>query len=146
MALKSYPLIGLHTSYGWWTRVISLVGIVLLLLIAFFGCQAPKEGEQGTRSAGATERTVEVNLTEFKIDMPATLPAGPTTFKVTNTGAAPHNFEIEGQGIEQELATNLTGGQTGTLKVDLKPGTYEIYCPVGDHKDKGMTTKLTVTQ
>jgi uncharacterized cupredoxin-like copper-binding protein len=30
------------------------------------------------------------------------------------------------------------------MQVDLKPGTYEVYCPVANHKGKGMEMKLTV--
>jgi uncharacterized cupredoxin-like copper-binding protein len=38
----------------------------------------------------------------------------------------------------------LQGGQSASLPVDLQPGTYEIWCPVGEHKAKGMTTTITV--
>jgi len=90
--------------------------------------------------------TVQVSLTEFEIDMPDSIPAGPTTFEVTNNGTVEHNFEVEGQGVEEELETNLQPGETGTLEVDLQPGTYEIYCPVADHEGQGMSLTLTVTE
>jgi hypothetical protein len=77
--------------------------------------------------------------------MPSELPAGPTTFEITNDGTIEHNFEVEGQGIEEELPENLAPGATGTLTVDLAPGTYEVYCPVGNHEDEGMRVELTVT-
>ena len=88
--------------------------------------------------------TVQVSLSDFAIDMPAELAAGPTVFTITNDGEVPHNFEIEGQGIEVELEENLQPGETGTLEVDLQPGTYEVYCPVGNHADRGMRLELTV--
>lgn len=88
---------------------------------------------------------VEVILTEFEIQMPTELPAGPTVFLISNTGDAPHNFEIEGQGIEKELESNLEGGEEGRLEVTLEPGTYTIYCPVGNHAEQGMELELTVT-
>jgi uncharacterized cupredoxin-like copper-binding protein len=90
------------------------------------------------------ERTVEVKLTEHRIDMPSSLEAGATTFKITNAGKAEHNFEVEGQGLEKKLDANLEPGATGTLTVELKPGTYKVYCPVGNHEEKGMTMQLTV--
>jgi uncharacterized cupredoxin-like copper-binding protein len=91
------------------------------------------------------DQKVEVKLTEFKIEMPTTLSAGATTFTVTNTGGDAHSFEIEGNGIEKALATQLQAGQSKTLQVELKPGTYEVYCPVPGHKTLGMSRRLTVS-
>lgn len=99
-----------------------------------------------TPAASAMGETVAVSLTEFMIDMPTELPAGPTTFEITNDGTIEHNFEVEGQGIEEELPENLAPGASGTLTVDLEPGTYEVYCPVGNHADEGMRLELTVTE
>ncbi len=107
----------------------------------------PADMEMGATPAAdaAGGDAVAVSLTEFMIDMPAELPAGPTTFTITNDGTIEHNFEVEGQGIEEEFAANLQPGETQELRVDLAPGTYEVYCPVGNHKDRGMRLELTVT-
>jgi predicted lipoprotein with Yx(FWY)xxD motif/uncharacterized cupredoxin-like copper-binding protein len=94
----------------------------------------------------AAGNQVEVVLTEFEIQMATELPAGQTVFMISNTGEFPHNFEIEGQGIEMELEQDLQGGEHGMLEVNLEPGTYTIYCPVGNHEDRGMTLELTVTE
>jgi uncharacterized cupredoxin-like copper-binding protein len=101
---------------------------------------------EATPVANAGGETVAVSLMEFAIDMPSELPAGPTTFEITNNGAIEHNFEVEGQGIEEELPENLAPGASGTLTVDLAPGTYEVYCPVGNHEGEGMRLELTVTE
>ena len=105
-------------------------------------------GEEATPEAGATGETVDVSLFEWGIDIPAELRAGTITFNVTNDGEFPHNLEIEGQGIEEELPQNLEPGQSGTLTVELEPGTYEAYCPVGEgsHRERGMELELTVTE
>lgn len=87
---------------------------------------------------------VEVTLEEFEIRMPRSLPAGPTTFRVTNAGDTEHNFEIEGQGIEKEFETNLQPGETKAMHVNLKSGRYEVYCPVANHRALGMELELTV--
>ncbi len=105
------------------------------------GAEAP----QASPMASTGANRVEVTLSEFTIDMPTELSAGMTEFVITNDGGATHGFEIEGNGIEMELENHLQGGQQGTLMVDLKPGTYEIYCPVGNHADQGMELNLTVT-
>ena len=89
-------------------------------------------------------QTINVNETEFKLDMPGTVKAGMVTFNVTNKGAIPHSLEIQGQGIDQKLPSTLQPGQSGSLQVDLKPGTYMVFCPVDDHKGAGMMVNLTV--
>ncbi len=89
-------------------------------------------------------QTINVNETEFKLDMPSTVKAGAVTFNVSNKGSIPHSLEIQGQGIDQKLPTVLQPGQSGTLQVTLTAGTYTVFCPVDGHKDQGMTTSLTV--
>jgi plastocyanin len=100
-----------------------------------------------TPSPAARQRSpVKVELTEMSIAMPSSLPAGKTVFQVTNVGEIIHNFEIEGQGIEKEFEENLKPGETKTLEVDLKPGTYRVYCPVGSHAEQGMSMELKVVK
>jgi len=93
----------------------------------------------------SVEQTVEVRLTEYRIEIPLQLSAGRTLFKVTNAGKMFHRFEIEGRGIEREVESGVDAGQTMTLKLDLKPGAYEVYCPVRGHKKAGMSLRVQVT-
>ena len=89
---------------------------------------------------------VSAKLTEWKVELSeATVAAGAVTFTVTNAGSIPHAFEVEGQGIEKETGV-IQPGASATLTVTLKPGTYEVYCPVGNdsHKKLGMETELKV--
>jgi uncharacterized cupredoxin-like copper-binding protein len=88
---------------------------------------------------------VPVSESEFVIEMPTTIAAGPVTFAVTNDGTITHSFEVEGNGIEEELESPLEPGQTGMLTVDLTPGTYEIYCPIADHESLGMRVEVIVS-
>jgi len=90
--------------------------------------------------------TVSATLSEWSIGLSeATVPAGPITFTATNNGTIPHAFEVEGKGTEKETAL-IQPGASATLTLTLAPGTYEIYCPVGEdsHKKLGMETHLTV--
>jgi plastocyanin len=66
--------------------------------------------------------------------------AGKVTLKIVNESSTPHAIEVEGNGVEEETKT-VTGG-SADVTVDLKPGKYEYYCPVGTHRQ---TMKGTLT-
>jgi uncharacterized cupredoxin-like copper-binding protein len=97
----------------------------------------------GNRVASAPLQ-VPVDLTEYSINMPELLTAGPQQLQITNHGEQQHGFAIEGGAVHQHLTSNLTKGGTATLDVDLPPGTYDVYCPVDGHKGKGMRRTVTV--
>src|SRR5438132_8709559 len=89
---------------------------------------------------------VNVRLSEWKVELSQqTIATGAVRFAVTNAGSIPHGFEVEGKGIEQEIE-RIEPGASDTLTLTLKPGTYEVYCPVGEdsHKKLGMETHLKV--
>jgi plastocyanin len=92
------------------------------------------------------QHTIDVTLNEYGIEMPGQVQPGPTLFRVTNAGKEEHNFQVEGNGGQWKLDANIPQGQTQMLRADLKPGTYEIYCPVGDHRAKGMSMPLSVAE
>jgi uncharacterized cupredoxin-like copper-binding protein len=98
----------------------------------------------GNRPAGAAEGAQRVELIEYAVRIPQDLPAGKHSFKVVNSGKELHSFEIEGNGIEVRLPNDLPRGEEASVEVTLQPGTYEVYCPIPGHKEKGMTTQVTV--
>ena len=96
---------------------------------------------------GAAAKTIQVKETEFELK-PAEITLdkpGTYVFKAVNSGETVHALEVEGQGIE-EATEEIQPGQSAELKVELKAGTYELYCPVGGHKEEGMEGKLTVKE
>jgi plastocyanin len=72
-----------------------------------------------------------------------TAKAGKATIDFTNDSAVPHAVEIEGNGAEEAKTDTITKS-SAKLEIDLKPGKYEFYCPVGDHRAEGMEGTLTV--
>jgi uncharacterized cupredoxin-like copper-binding protein len=88
---------------------------------------------------------VGVSETEFKIALDTkSVSAGRVTFDVENDGNIPHDLVVEGNGVEEKTPV-FDAGQSKTLTVDLKPGTYDLYCSVPGHKEAGMDLKLTVS-
>ena len=89
---------------------------------------------------------VSAKLSEWKVELSERrIAPGVVTFTVMNAGSIPHALEVEGEGIEQETEV-IQPGARATLTLTLKPGTYEVYCPVGEdsHKKLGMDTRLRV--
>jgi|SRR5215207_7503357 len=95
---------------------------------------------------GGGGETVEVSSPadgSLKFDQAElTAPAGKVTFTYSNPSQVPHAFEVEGNGVEEETDT-ITEGEA-SVTVDLKPGEYTYYCPVGSHRQAGMEGTLTV--
>jgi uncharacterized cupredoxin-like copper-binding protein len=107
--------------------------------------QAPPASTTGGATAGGAG-TVSLAATEFKFNpSDPTVKSGEVTFNLKNDGRYPHSLEIEDvNGQDKEIEETVSPGQSGTLKVNLPPGTYEYYCPVDGHKDMGMEGEITV--
>jgi plastocyanin len=76
-----------------------------------------------------------------------TAAAGASRWTLQNVGERPHNVHIEGNGISMDVksdGTPVMAGQTFTGTVNLAPGRYEVWCPVGNHRDQGMVGTLVV--
>jgi hypothetical protein len=116
-----------------------------LLSLAIFPATPSLAADDKGPAPAPTAGSVEVHLTEYAIQMPATLPAGPTTFVLHNDGLKKHAFRIEGPGIEQTQSEILDPHSTANLQVTLQPGEYKVVCPIGSHSAKGMSLTLTVT-
>ena len=125
-------------------RTLTLVGLVGVALLAGCGSDDSSNDSSATTGTGSGS-AIPVSLQDFSIS-PSTLSrrsGGTVTFSVVNKGPSPHALEIEGDGVEEETET-LSSGDHADLTVDLKPGTYEIYCPIGDHRARGMEGKVVV--
>jgi uncharacterized membrane protein YgcG len=90
--------------------------------------------------AHVTVPTVSVTLKEFKVATASKLRSGKVTLVVVNKGKIPHALKIAGPGVNAKTAM-LTSGKSARLTVTLKDGTYQLWCPVGNHASLGM--KLT---
>ena len=100
----------------------------------------------GSEGAGGA-RTIDVQETEFKIELPSLkdLGQGEYTFVVHNVGQAEHDFVVEGPKLSTGNRTPLIApGGEAKLTVSLGSGSYTLYCSVDSHRQSGMEAKLAV--
>ena len=117
--------------------------LCLVLVTLTQPCFATPYGRGGEKPVS---NRVKVDLSEWMVKLtPAGVPPGPVIFEVSNTGTIAHAFELEGVGLE-ERTPQVMPGATATLKLNLRAGRYEAYCPVGkgSHKMLGMRNHLMV--
>ena len=115
--------------------------------LALAGCGSGSDKAATTDGGSTTSgQTIEISETEFALD-PSSVQVdetGTVTFRVTNDGAIAHALEVDGDDFEEETGT-IEPGESAELTVDLRQkGSYELYCPIGDHREQGMEGELVV--
>jgi uncharacterized cupredoxin-like copper-binding protein len=99
-----------------------------------------------TTPSGQVSKTLNISETEFKLapaDFTVAEP-GVVEFVVKNDGGTVHALEVEGATGEFETE-EIQPGKSARLKADVsEAGSYELYCPVGNHRDQGMVGELVV--
>ena len=97
----------------------------------------PPEVEAGT--------TVVVALNDGHLaTRESAIPVGPAVITVMNAGQEVHGLHVEGPGVQKALEGTLGENESGTVEATFQQGTYEFYCPVLDHRQKGETLTVTI--
>jgi PQQ system protein len=121
-------------------RVLVLLPIALLL--------AACGGSSDESASGDVLQTIQISENEFSLNpsMVTLQQAGTYEFEVTNDGQITHALEIEEEGGGAEAKTgDIAAGETKTVRFTFSAeGTYEMYCPIGNHKDQGMKGTIVV--
>lgn len=101
--------------------------------------QAPASARTTQRAALVTK--IKVTAKDFKfVSSRKTARRGIVVFKVTNLGAATHDFHIKGR-----TTRKLSHGESATLRVRfLRKGRYPYKCTVDHHADLGMKGVFTI--
>ena len=140
-----------HVSTTAGARVLT-VALAALLLGACGSSSTPSTtpaaGSTTTAGSAPAAAGTKVDVTEkdFSIALSQTTFApGTYTFSVKNDGSFPHNLVIEGPGVDKQKSATVPGGNTTSVTVALAAGSYELFCGVPGHKDKGMDMKITVS-
>jgi uncharacterized cupredoxin-like copper-binding protein len=138
-------------------RALSLILLLCAFAIPVAGCGGDDDdgssgggggGESSTASSGGgAAQTLKIAADPsgaLKFDKSSlTAKAGKVTIVMDNPSDLPHAVEIDGNGVEAEGETVDKGG-VSKASAEVKPGTYEFYCPVDGHKQAGMEGTLTV--
>jgi len=108
----------------------TLAGLLTLALVAT-GCGSGSADAPAGSGTGAGATAVRVTLSNDGCQAdPATVAAGPTTFTIKNEGGSSVSEAelVSGSRILGEKE-GLTPGLSGSFSLDLKPGSYQLYCP-----------------
>jgi plastocyanin len=98
------------------------------------------KGGNGSVSGSAASATVKQGSGGQLAFSPTTLTVKKgDVIEVDDVASIPHTFTVEGQDVD---VVN-SGGQSQTVTIDLKPGTYSFICRF--HVGSGMRGTLTVT-
>ena len=121
-------------------RVLVLLPIALLLTAC--------GGSEDEPASGDVMQTIQISENEFSLN-PSTVnlqQTGTYEFEVTNDGQLTHALEIEEEGGGAEAETgDIAAGETKTLRFTFSAeGSYEMYCPISNHKDEGMRGTIVV--
>jgi FtsP/CotA-like multicopper oxidase with cupredoxin domain/plastocyanin len=120
---------------------------VVLAGIALIGSGIAWGYSQSTSSGGAptlaAARTVEVDLSEFKITPDMIMASVGDTLKVVNKGTTSHQLTVDGT----QLATALIppGGSATLDTSSLSATNYTVYCNVPGHRQLGMQAMLMLS-
>jgi len=116
--------------------------LVLLALLAGVAAGSCRRYEHGNN------HVINVKLTEYSMDVENAEEITPeaAVIEITNNGKEEHSFVLEGTDTIQRLEENIKPGETKTMKVKLEPASYNIYCPIDEHKIKGMAGVIKVVE
>jgi len=120
-------------------------GAIAVGAVATMGAPAQAGREPASVKApqnAALIKTVKVTSKEFKFVLSAkSAKRGIVIFKVTNTGALQHDFQIKGR-----KTPLLSHGKSATLRVSfLRKGSYAYKCTVAGHAAAAMKGVFTIT-
>lgn len=93
----------------------------------------------------AEAQEIQVRMTEFALD-PARVRvrAGVIQFFARNEGEEDHVLAVETSDGEIRRTRPIKPGRSASLKLDFRPGRYDMYEPQGDYRAKGMSGRILV--
>ncbi len=114
-------------------RAVPVLMSAALLMVA--GSAVANAATAQKASATTASTTISVSAIEYKFKLSATSlkKPGSVTFKIKNAGHVAHDFKID-----SKTSKMVEPGQSTTLTVTLKKGSYPYLCTVPGHAALGM--------
>ena len=113
-------------------RALSIVSAFTLAVAVLGACSS-------SGSSGSAADATKVNLTAKNFAYTPTevsVKAGKITFVVDNTGSVEHNLTVPGLKVDKDVED----GETASVTVDAKAGTYAFHCEYHPTQMKGTIT------
>ncbi|MGW3052726.1 MULTISPECIES: cupredoxin domain-containing protein [Kitasatospora] len=99
----------------------------------------------GVAPGGQASATITVTEKEFSVSPSQTTVApGTYTLVVENAGAVAHSLAVSGPGVSNAKTSTIPPGGREQLTVTLQAGSYDLWCPIDNHRALGMETHLQV--
>ena len=123
--------------------IIAVVIAVLAAFLSIFALGRALADTGGGQASGSSPQAapVEVELSEFAITPTALTVQAGGSIHVVNSGAAEHDFAVEGG----PATATLAAGAAADPEVTLAAGSYAFRCTIPGHAEAGMTGTLQVT-
>jgi plastocyanin len=109
------------------------------------GAPAPARGE-GPQTTPPSIPHIQVTAVEYRFTLSrTTVPHGKVIFEFVNNGQDEHNLNVlPGQGPPAGSFPNAPAKGVSDQEMELRPGTYTLFCSLPEHEQKGMKGTLGV--
>ncbi|HVZ71143.1 MAG TPA: sulfocyanin-like copper-binding protein [Polyangia bacterium] len=113
-------------------------------LLVFAACAPLGVHRPGTPD---TPEVLAVVLEDGSITVhPRQVARGKIGLDIENRGTLEHALRIVGPGVDEQSAEFLGPNEHRRRWLRLEPGTYRVFCPDGDHAERGMWAHIIVTE
>ena len=97
-------------------------------------------------SSHPSPSTLGVQSSEFHLVLSRpSVKAGVVEIELQNVGEDPHDLRVRRVGGTHTFSIPMTGpGKRRSIAIRMRPGRYQLWCSVADHRQLGMQTLLRV--
>jgi hypothetical protein len=126
----------------------AVFGAVSVTAALLLSASAPAHPLAGAHATAAARSHLQVTEVEYRLLLSrGVVHAGPLDLEALDRGMDPHDLHLRPTGsVQQTAVPQLTPGQRWDGVVNLKPGTYYLWCSLPEHARLGMHATLRVVR